>query len=78
MEYSQSLKLINIHHRYNNIVALNGVDFDLYRGEIHALTGDHRAGKSTLAKILTGYERKQSGEIYLNGKKYRHSHHSLL
>ncbi len=69
MEYSQSLKLINIHHRYNNIVALNGVDFDLYRGEIHALTGDHRAGKSTLAKILTGYERKQSGEIYLNGKK---------
>ncbi|MCK5674611.1 MAG: ATP-binding cassette domain-containing protein [Spirochaetales bacterium] len=69
MENRQSLKLINIHHKYNNITALNGVDFDLYRGEIHALTGDHRAGKSTLAKILTGHERKQSGYIYLNNEE---------
>jgi len=68
VESTQILKLSNIHHKYNNITALNGVDFDLYKGEIHALTGDHRSGKSTLAKILTGYERKQSGEIYLNGK----------
>ena len=69
MKNRQSLKLINIHHKYNNITALNGVDFDLYRGEIHALTGDHRAGKSTLAKILTGHEKKQSGNIYLNNKE---------
>jgi two-component system sensor histidine kinase AtoS len=69
MESRQSLKLVNIHHKYKGITALNGVDFDLYSGEIHALTGDHRAGKSTLAKILTGHEKKQSGDIYLNGEK---------
>jgi len=59
----QILKLVNIRHTYyNGITALNGVDFDLYRGEIHALTGDHRSGKSTLAKILTGFEKKQSAK----------------
>jgi len=68
MGNKQILKLVNIHHTYKNITALNGVDFDLYRGEIHALTGDHRSGKSTLAKILTGFEKKQSGQIYLNRK----------
>jgi len=64
-----ALKLINIHHNYKEIKALQGVDFDLFKGEIHALTGDHRSGKSTLAKIITGHEQKQSGEMYLNGKK---------
>jgi len=64
---SLALKLINIHHNYKEIKALKGVNFDLFKGEIHALTGDHRSGKSTLAKIITGDEQKQSGEIYLNG-----------
>jgi len=64
---SLALKLINIHHNYKEIKALQGVNFDLFKGEIHALTGDHRSGKSTLAKIITGDEQKQSGEIYLNG-----------
>ena len=68
MKSKQILKMSNIHHKYKNIIALDGVDFDLYRGEIHALTGDHRSGKSTLTKILSGHEKKQSGEIYLNGK----------
>ena len=35
------------------MTALDGVDFDLYAGEIHGLVGEHRAGKSTLVKVLT-------------------------
>ncbi|MBN1799372.1 MAG: ATP-binding cassette domain-containing protein [Spirochaetales bacterium] len=59
----------NIQVSYNQIKALRGVDFDLYRGEIHALVGEHRAGKSTLVKILSGAVRKNKGEIIYNGKR---------
>jgi two-component system sensor histidine kinase AtoS len=64
------LELSNILFSYGSNQALSGVDFDLYRQEIHALTGDHRSGKSTLAKILGGSLRNQGGEIRLNGIKH--------
>lgn len=63
------LEMHDIHVNYGDVVALRGVDFNLYRGEIHALTGEHRAGKSTLVKILSGAERARSGTIMLNGKQ---------
>jgi two-component system sensor histidine kinase AtoS len=63
------LSMKNIHLFYGNKEALRGVDFDLFKGEIHALIGAHRAGKSSLVKILSGALRKQSGEIQYAGKK---------
>src|SRR4030042_1885223 len=63
------LKMRNIHVIYNNIPALKGIDFDLYNGEIHALIGEHRAGKSSLVKILSGAVKKKEGEIIFDGKK---------
>lgn len=59
----------NIHVTYNNIPALKGIDFDLYNGEIHALIGEHRAGKSSLVKILSGAVKKKEGDIIYDGKK---------
>jgi two-component system sensor histidine kinase AtoS len=59
----------NIHVAYEKVQALNGIDFDLYSGEIHALIGEHRAGKSSLVKILSGAVRKREGDILLNGKR---------
>lgn len=63
------LEMHDIHMNYGELQALKGVDFNLFQGEIHALTGEHRAGKSTLVKILSGAERARSGTIYLNGKQ---------
>jgi signal transduction histidine kinase len=63
------LTMKNIHVAYGSIRALNGVDFDLLPGEIHAITGEHRAGKSSLVKLLSGAVRKKSGEIRLYGKE---------
>lgn len=63
------LEMHDIHVHYGDVVALRGVDFNLYAGEVHALTGEHRAGKSTLVKILSGAERARSGTIMLNGKQ---------
>lgn len=63
------LQLKDIHVLYDDIEALKGVDFNLFKGEIHALVGEHRAGKSSLVKILSGAVRKDKGEIFLKGQK---------
>ncbi|HEY9594179.1 MAG TPA: ATP-binding cassette domain-containing protein, partial [Spirochaetia bacterium] len=63
------LELRNIHVSYGGIRALDGVDFDLYAGEIHALVGEHRAGKSSLVKVLSGAARIDDGTITLEGRR---------
>ncbi|MEM2819345.1 MAG: ATP-binding cassette domain-containing protein, partial [Nitrososphaerota archaeon] len=63
------LKLRNIHKYFGKVHALKGIDLDIYEGEIIGLIGDNGAGKSTLTKIIAGAIRKDSGEIYWNGRK---------
>jgi len=52
----------------NGVVANKGVDFQVERGEIHAIVGENGAGKTTLMKILYGSEQPTSGEIFTNGE----------
>ena len=63
------LELRGITKRFPGVLANDAVDFDLRRGEIHALLGENGAGKSTLMNILYGLYRADSGEILLNGKQ---------
>lgn len=53
---------------FPGVIALEDVDLNLRRGEIHALMGENGAGKSTLIKVLTGVEHPDSGSIELEGK----------
>lgn len=52
----------------NGIVANDGVDFSVRKGEIHALVGENGAGKTTLMKILFGLEQPEDGIIRLAGE----------
>jgi fructose transport system ATP-binding protein len=54
---------------FGRVVGLDGVDLDLYPGEVLAVIGDNGAGKSTLIKCLTGAYVPDSGEITLGGQR---------
>jgi simple sugar transport system ATP-binding protein len=56
---------------YGGVHAIEGVDFDLYPGEVHALVGENGAGKSTLCKAIAGAIGLTSGDFVLDGKPAR-------
>ena len=60
-----------IEKRFGGVHALRGVDFDLRRGEVHALLGENGAGKSTLMNILSGVIAPDQGEIRVEGRPVR-------
>ncbi|MCU1603594.1 MAG: transporter related [Modestobacter sp.] len=62
------LRLEGVTKRYGATRALDGVDFDLRAGEVHALMGENGAGKSTLMKILSGNVVRDAGRILIDGK----------
>ena len=58
----------NITKVFPGVVALNNVNFEIRRGEIHGLLGENGAGKTTLMKVLCGVYLADQGEIYVNHK----------
>jgi ABC-type uncharacterized transport system ATPase subunit len=62
------LEMRGIRKEFPGVLANDGVDLDVRRGEVHALLGENGAGKSTLMNILYGLYRPDAGEILLHGK----------
>ncbi|MDX3194798.1 sugar ABC transporter ATP-binding protein [Streptomyces sp. MN03-5084-2B] len=61
------VRMSGIRKEFPGVLALDGVDFRMYPGEVHALMGENGAGKSTLIKVLTGVYGVDAGTIGLNG-----------
>ncbi|MBA7549767.1 Ribose import ATP-binding protein RbsA [subsurface metagenome] len=66
-----AVRLKNITKQYPGVLALQNVSLEIEEGEVHCLIGENGAGKSTLVKILTGAISKDSGEIWIFGKRIK-------
>ncbi len=63
------IRMTNISKSFGTNKVLHGVDFDVGAGKIHALMGEHGAGKSTLMNILTGLHKEDGGQIFVDGEE---------
>ena len=74
------LQVKNLSKSFLGVKALDNIQFDLQKGEVHALMGENGAGKSTFMKILMGLLTPDSGEIVFEGKilKSKSVHENLL
>ncbi len=66
-----ALRLKGIVKTFPGVRALDGVDFEVMPGEVHALLGENGAGKSTLMKVLAGMHQPDEGQIIIAGKPVR-------
>ena len=62
-----AVRMSGVVKRFPGVVANDGVELEVRKGEVHALLGENGAGKSTLSNILTGLYRPDEGSIELNG-----------
>ena len=68
MEKTCAVSLKNICKSFGGVQVLKNVNFELQKGEVHALVGGNGAGKSTLMKILNGAYVKDSGTVQVEEK----------
>jgi ribose transport system ATP-binding protein len=63
------LKLSGVAKSFPGVRALDGVDLEIDRGEVHALLGENGAGKSTLVKLIAGVYRRDAGTVIFEGRE---------
>jgi simple sugar transport system ATP-binding protein len=64
------LRVEHIAKRFGPVTALRDVNLHLRKGEVLGLLGDNGAGKSTLIKIISGFQKQDSGKMFLHGQPY--------
>src|SRR6266851_566795 len=62
------LSLRGLTRRFGGLTAVDGIDLDLAKGELVSIIGPNGAGKTTLFNLITGLDRPDGGEVYLDGQ----------
>jgi simple sugar transport system ATP-binding protein len=65
---TETLRATDITKNFGNISALSGISLHVNKGEVLGILGDNGAGKSTLMKIITGFHKPSSGQMFINGE----------
>ncbi len=68
IDSAPALELRGITKRFGDLVANDGIDFDVRRGEVHALLGENGAGKTTVMRIAYGLTQADAGEVRVEGQ----------
>jgi ribose transport system ATP-binding protein len=68
---STTISVTSLSKRFGAVQALDQVNLELRRGEVHGIVGENGAGKSTLMKILSGVEQPSAGDVLINGRRVR-------
>jgi ribose transport system ATP-binding protein len=73
------IALAGVDKRFGGIHAIEGIDFDVFSGEVHALVGENGAGKSTLMRVIGGGHQPDAGTIRVKGRAmtFRNPHAAL-
>lgn len=66
------LRIRNLYKKFDTLLALDGLNMDVAKGEIYGFVGPNGAGKTTTMRILAGLLSPTSGEIWFDGKKIEH------
>ncbi|MFM1767414.1 MAG: hypothetical protein RIR81_795, partial [Actinomycetota bacterium] len=69
VERESVIRARSLTKKYKDFVAVDGIDFDVYRGESFGLLGPNGAGKSTTMKMITSVSQRTSGELTILGKE---------
>src|SRR5690606_9107346 len=62
------IRIENVTKRFGDFVAVNDVSLDIYKGELFALLGGSGCGKTTLLRMLAGFETPSEGRVYIDGQ----------
>lgn len=65
----EMIRISHLNKSFKNLKAVNDLSFEVYEGELFAFLGENGAGKSTTINIITSQLKKDSGEIYIDGKE---------
>ena len=62
------LEIRGVSKKFGDFIAVNNVDLDIYHGELFCLLGGSGCGKTTLLRMLAGFEKPSSGQILIDGQ----------
>ena len=62
------IRLENVTKAFGAVLALNGVSFDVYPGDVLGIIGPNGSGKTTLVNTVTGFVKKTSGKVFFKNK----------